>query len=844
MVKQPREVKLSYSEFLSHENKKLKNHLEEVKFNSLSLIQKLDISKKENLKKLIEVVSVSHDFGKFSDYFQEKVRKNSSEERYERHGLISSLFGLFLTEKFEFKDVDKGFVNAVVFNSIKHHHGDLENLEKTIKYETESKESSFKDARKIFENIKKHKTKVNRIYNLLLETEGIDYLKEFESYLGKINDRKRDNKIIIPDLIRFTEFNDDVFYFYLFNLVYSILLESDKKSASEVEKTKEDYSHPTEMLKYYKERFDQTNEFNKVRETIYQETIENLDMALKESNKRFFEIDAPTGSGKTLTLLGNSLKLRNHLRESENKNPSIIYALPYISIIEQNYKVFKKVLETRYNKIGNDKLLEHHHLSNEIFTKSRDEELSYDKSSFLIENWYSDIVVTTFFQVFKSVFTNKNHLLKKYNKLTNSIILIDEIQAIPPSLITPIRDCFKILTEKFDSYIILATATQPKLNQSNERKEKRLDSIKLFSSRDSSSLSNKKINKFFNRYKIKTNLINEKTNLDELYDLIKQDSNFDNLMVVLNTIDSTKDLFSKFNDENDFEDFEKIYLSTNIPPRERLERIEKAKDYIDNDKKFVLVTTQLIEAGVDISVDKIYRDLAPLDNLVQTAGRTNRNNEKDFSDVHVLNLVDEENKDYPFSKYIYDKILLEKTRKFLKKKNKFSERELVEEYLSNYFEEVVDDKAQGVKTTTSGNEIDLNQEIKNLNYRTIENHFKLIEDDLPEVSIFVLDDGNSKELWEKYTDIFNRDIESFEEYLDRREEFSKIKKEFNRQIVTLKVKSREELVDFKSKMGVESGCEVDKLECNGVICLDTESDFYNEQTGVQFDEGKKDIFQI
>lgn len=104
------------------------------------------------------------------------------------------------------------------------------------------------------------------------------------------------------------------------------------------------------------------------------------------------------------------------------------------------------------------------------------------------------------------------------------------------------------------------------------------------------------------------------------------------------------------------------------------------------------------------------------------------------------NLVDKENNNYPFSKYIYDKTLLEKTQKFLKKKNEFSERELVQEYLPNYFEDVVDDKAQGIKTTTSGNEIDLNQKIKYLNYRTIENHFKLIESDLPEVSIFVLND--------------------------------------------------------------------------------------------------------
>ncbi|OKY78756.1 MAG: CRISPR-associated helicase Cas3 [Candidatus Methanohalarchaeum thermophilum] len=834
---------MSYSRFLSHENKKLKDHLEEVKSNSFSIIDNLDISKKEDLERVIKIVSVSHDFGKFSDYFQKKIRNNSSEEKYERHGLISSLFGLFLAERFEFDEIERGFVNAVVFNSIKHHHGDLENLEKTIKYETDSKESSYKDTRKIYENIEKHKPRVNKIYNLLLETKDIDYLEEFKDYLGKITAQKKDNEIIIPGLVRFTEFNDDIFYFYLFNLVYSILLESDKKSASEVEKTKEDYSYPIEMLESYKKGFDQTDEFNKVREAIYQETAENLEAALKESNDRFFEIDAPTGSGKTLTLLGNALKLRNHLKESENKEPSIIYALPYISIIEQNYEVFKNVLNTRYDEIDNNKLLEHHHLSNEVFNKDG-EELGYDKSSFLIENWYSDIVVTTFFQVFKSIFTNKNHLLKKYNKLTNSIILIDEIQAIPPSLITPIRDCFKILTEKFDSYIILATATQPKLNSTNEQKEKRLDSTKLFSPRDYSSLSNKKINKFFNRYKVKTNLINEKTNLEELYDLINHDSGFDNLMVVLNTIDSTKKLFSKFNKKNDFNGFEIIYLSTNIPPGERLERIKKAKDYIGNNKKFILITTQLIEAGVDISVDKIYRDLAPLDNLVQTAGRTNRNNEKDFSEIHILNLVDKENNDYPFSKYIYGEILLEKTRKFLKKKNEFSERELVEEYLPNYFGEVVDDKAQGVKTTTSGNEIDLNQEIKNLNYRTIENHFKLIEDNLPEVSIFVLDDTKSRNLWERYIDIFSRGIGSFEDYLERKKEFSKIKKDFNRQVVTLKVNSKQELVDFKSKVGVESDQNIGTVECNGIICLDAESGFYDEQTGVQFDLEKKDIFQI
>lgn len=833
-------IKMDADELNIYEDRKLIEHLKEVRKNSVSLINEINnyrkIDKYKDLKKLIELIAISHDFGKSSKYFQNKFNNEKDyNDKLQRHGLISALFGLFLLENYYSFSLKEGFPETVVFRCIRRHHGDLKNFETHFKYSGKS-ESNYKEVIEIFKTIKENKEEVNDIYNSLLKSKDkeIDYVNEFEKYLESLEKNKEiTGTIPLDKTTKFKIKNNEQIFYYYFNLIYSILLESDKKSASNIDDISTIFHPKEDFLKKFKKRFDMNEEFNDIREKIYQESIDNLENCLVDGKSKFMEIDAPTGSGKTLTMLGSAFKIREYLRSEKNLEPQIIYALPFISIIEQNYRVFKDVIEKVKGEVGDDVLLEHHHLADEVFEMSNEKEIDYNKSSFLIENWYSEIVVTTFFQLFKSVFTNKNHLLKKYNKLTNSIILIDEIQAVPPGLYTLIRDCLKILSEKFGSYIILATATKPKLNKKHDSKEKKLTSFKLFDQDDSEYIDDLLMNKYFNRYKVATSHLNERITLNDLEDILKDAVELKNFMVVLNTISNTKRIYEKLEKDLKFDNFEIIYLSTSIPPKTRSQRIKKVSEHIDDNNRFILVTTQLIEAGVDISVERIYRDLAPLDKIAQTAGRTNRNNEKNFSKVLLFELVDEKNDDYPYCRYIYSDLLIEKTRKKLKDYGDvIEEQTLINDILPKYFESVVNDTSQG----KSQDKVDFSQQINLLNHKKIENNFKLIKDDLPEISCFIIDDQESMKLWGKYVEISESEINDLEDFFEKKKKFSRIKRSFNRQIVTLRVSSEEEKKDISHKIKFHSELDVDVKECNNIICIDKDADFYDENTGIEIEE--------
>lgn len=252
--------------------------------------------------------------------------------------------------------------------------------------------------------------------------------------------------------------------------------------------------------------------------------------------------------------------------------------------------------------------------------------------------------------------------------------------------------------------------------------------------------------------------------------------------------------------------------------------------YISTGKELIM------KAGVDISVEKIYRDLAPLDKIVQTAGRTNRNNEKEFSEIFVFELVDENNKPKTYSSYIYDNVLRSKTIRILKEYGeRIEERDLYSNILPKYFGFVINEASQGTYESADGNMINLKKQISGLQYEKVEEYFRLIKDDLPEISCYIIQDSKGREIWGEYCDISEMPSESWDEYVNRKERFSKIKKDFNRRVVTLRVNSEEEREDLKQKIIVNS--EVSDRESNGIFCIDNENDnLYDKNTGLTVKE--------
>jgi len=147
----------------------------------------------------------------------------------------------------------------------------------------------------------------------------------------------------------------------------------------------------------------------------------------------------PTGSGKTLTGLNFALRLRDRLIREKGMEPRVIYCVSFISIIDQNSKVFEDAFrDVTGRRPGADTMLRHHHLA-DIFYDTKESENDYDTldSLFLVEGWNSEIVFTTFVQFFHSILTNRNRALRKLHRVANSIVLLDEVQSIPPQILAP-----------------------------------------------------------------------------------------------------------------------------------------------------------------------------------------------------------------------------------------------------------------------------------------------------------------------------------------------------------------------------------------------------------------------
>ncbi|WP_083820865.1 CRISPR-associated helicase Cas3' [Methanotorris formicicus] len=327
------------------------------------------------------------------------------------------------------------------------------------------------------------------------------------------------------------------------------------------------------------------------------------------------------------------------------------------------------------------------------------------------------------------------------------MIILDEIQAIPYKYWHAINKIFNFLAEEYNIYFILCTATLPMIFE---------NSVELLNNKD-------EYFKKMNRTKMK--IYKNEMDLEEFIDIVSEDienNPNDDYLIVLNTIKSSKEVYNALREMDLEGDF--YYLSTSIYPKERLRRI---KDINKNKNRKIIVSTQLIEAGVDISVDVIYRDIAPLDCLNQTAGRCNRHNEGKRGIVNIVKLIDENGR--RFASYIYEKHLITKTEELLNNYDVIDEREFLK--LNNkYFKKLSNykDKSKEILRT-----------IEEFKYENIEKEFKLIEN-IPSIDLFVCIEDRAEEVWEEY-----EGIKEINDVFERRREFLKIKKEFYDYVISI-----------------------------------------------------------
>ncbi len=561
-----------------------------------------------NAKRFAELVwqcGKYHDLGKYTEFFQNYMIKGQDSPDKD-HAPLSALFIYNLL-----KDTNQEqssfniIINILCYAAVYSHHGHL---------------------RVHGLNMTPHDMSValqNKQKNLLKNAEKI--LKEFpdpfnsQEFMNLLNIDKDNLQRICdtPHYLKTRQFQNAQWFFFLI-LLFSILIDQDKLDSAQIKVRERNQIHPDMITAYLaKKNKGKYSELDinkeKARKTIMEVLTQMTDQEIMDN--RIFTLTAPTGIGKTLASLQAAAYLAQRLKGlGLVETPRIITAIPFINIIEQSLEDYRQIC-------GDDiSLLVHYHLGQ--VEENLDLNRPLEKVLLETEAWEADVVMTTYVQLFQSLLSDRNRSLKKINKLAGSIVIMDEVQALPDKYMPLIGALLRRLSRHYGTRFILMTATQPKIMEFAELINDNIDypTIELLPNNDSFFFDLK-------RTQFVSLIRNQAISEDEFIEIFESKyTDQRSALIVVNTIKRSLNLYKKLLDKYPRR---VLYLSTNIIPVMRKQVIRRAKMYLKFKIPFILVSTQTIEAGVDLDFDMAFRDLAPLASLIQTAGRVNRNDGKD-----------------------------------------------------------------------------------------------------------------------------------------------------------------------------------------------------------------------
>jgi len=545
-------------------------------------------------------------------------------------------------------------------------------------------------------------------------------IPDFSAYNKEVTDDMYPPRESIARQLAYTRALDErdqgYCFSFLVRMIFSCLVDADFLDTEEfmyegkiTRGVECDYAELEEKIIQYASKFDTTSEINKKRRDIFEQCLLKA-----EDNPGVYKLTVPTGGGKTIASMAFSLR---HIRY----NPvlrRIIYVIPFMSIIEQNAKVFSDIFGEKY-------VLEHH--SNYDFAQN--DEQNYNIKKLSSENWDIPIVVTTNIQFFKSIYSNKTSKLRKLHNIANSIIILDEVQMLPTEYLIP---CVKALEELVNNYncsVVLCSATQPDVE--------RFMSKKIEATEICSNIL--ELYESFNKTRIE--FIGNKT----ANELVKKIKEVEQCLMIVNTKKQAKKLYEKLTEEYGKNGV--FHLSTYMCPAHRFNKIKEIKERLENRMRCIVVSTSLIEAGVDVDFPVVYRAMCGLDSIIQAAGRCNRERKKDLAYVYVFDFADEEykvNKSSPFGNYLRQRQSI--TEIIVSKYEDITKPIAIREYFDILFNNVSVselDKKSIVKKLNEGFDKSSLQEF-NFDFEDIAHDFKMIEDNNYSVIVKYNDDAKRK----------------------------------------------------------------------------------------------------
>jgi CRISPR-associated endonuclease/helicase Cas3 len=611
------------------------------------------LSSKIGLKEQGELVGLLHDLGKYSNEFQGYLKSavgliNPDEDDFvDARGLKGKVDHSTAGAQLVWEELSKQGGMGLIAGQIlalciaSHHSGLIDCLSSDTNGpvgDVFTRRVSKRDDRThLREAISKMDAPIARRFRELVSSpELIDNLKESIRQVMLRDDVKG----IDPGQNLISQFKIGLLVRFLF----SCLIDADRVNTADFENPKAaknrlngqytEWELLTERLENRLQRFAIEKPIDEIRRRISDHC---RDSAIR--GKGIYTLTVPTGGGKTLA----SLRFALHHAKKWGMD-RIIYIIPFTTIIDQNAEVVRNILEQSGEERGRV-VLEHH-------SNLTPEEQGW-KEKMLTENWDAPVIYTTSVQLLETIFGAGTRGARRMHQLANAVLVFDEIQTLPVNCVHLFSNAINFLVEHCGSSVVLCTATQPLLNRVDQNK-----GALRFAEEDEIMPNVKEL---FDELK-RVEVLNRRkpggwTNEEIAHLALQEVGQSGSCLVIVNTKKSAQALFQLCRQETEIPIY---HLSTNMCPVHRKEILGQLQKLLDDKLSVLCISTQLIEAGVDVDFGSVIRFTAGLDSIAQAAGRCNRNALRQFGRVHVVNPSDESVdmlKDIKYGKDVTERLL-------------------------------------------------------------------------------------------------------------------------------------------------------------------------------------------
>jgi CRISPR-associated endonuclease/helicase Cas3 len=592
------------------------------------------LAAKIGLKEQGELIGLLHDLGKYSKEFQAYLQSavgliNPDEDDFvDARGLKGKVDHSTAGAQLVWEELSKqggiGKIAAQVFSlCIASHHSGLINC------------LSSDANRPVEDNFTRriNKPDTHAHYREAVTKMDVSISKRFQELASnpRLIDGLREaiGKVVFRDNIKGTDpIQNPIVQFkigLLIRLLFSCLIDADRINTADFESPSVaknransryvEWGSLIERLDRKLQNFDTRRPIDEIRRQV---SAHCRDKA--SGNKGIYTLTVPTGGGKTLSSLRFALY---HAKKWEMDR--IIYVIPFTTIIDQNAEVVRDILEPSEADRGRV-VLEHH-------SNLTPEEQGW-KEKMLTENWDAPIIYTTSVQLLESLFGAGTRGARRMHQLANAVLVFDEIQTVPVNCVHLFNNAINFLVEHCGSTAVLCTATQPLLNRVDENKGA------LRFAEESEIMPD--VKKLFDDLK-RVEVLNRRkpggwSNEEIVHLGLEEVNQSGSCLVIVNTKKSAQTLFQLSQGKTEARTY---HLSTNMCPVHRKEILGNIRQLLKDKAPVFCISTQLIEAGVDVDFGSVIRFTAGLDSIAQAAGRCNRNARRQSGRVHVINPSDE-----------------------------------------------------------------------------------------------------------------------------------------------------------------------------------------------------------